>query len=119
MRLLADEGCDFAFVRALRAAGHDVMAILEILPRADDAVIIDLAVREQRVLVTEDKDFDQLVYASARAAGSVILIRFPGDARATLPRAVMDLINEKGEQLLGCFVVVQPGRIRIGRSPGG
>ncbi|MBI3799268.1 MAG: DUF5615 family PIN-like protein [Deltaproteobacteria bacterium] len=119
MRFLADESCDFAVIRVLRNAGHDVTAILEVSPQAEDASIIDLAVRERRVLVTEDKDFGQLVYANARASGGVILIRFPGNARAALPKAVMDLVNEKGEQLIGCFVVVQPGRIRIGRSPGG
>jgi predicted nuclease of predicted toxin-antitoxin system len=116
MRFLADEGCDFAVLRALRAAGHDVMAILEVAPQSEDMVIIDLAVREQRVLLTEDKDFGQLVYASARATSGVILIRFPGNARATLPQTVTALVSAKGEQLLGCFVVVQPGRIRIGRS---
>ena len=82
-------------------------------------MIIDLAVHERRVLLTEDKDFGQLVYANARASGGVIFIRFPGKARATLPKTVVDLVSEKGEQLIGCFVVVQPGRIRIGRNPGG
>ncbi|MBI3080243.1 MAG: DUF5615 family PIN-like protein, partial [candidate division NC10 bacterium] len=33
MRFLADESCDFAVVRALRAAGHDVVAIAEVTPR--------------------------------------------------------------------------------------
>jgi predicted nuclease of predicted toxin-antitoxin system len=117
MRFVADEGCDFAVVRALRDAGHDVTAILEIAPRAEDTAIIDLAVREHRILLTEDKDFGELVYANARAASGVIFIRFPGNVRATLPTAVTALINEKGEQLFGCFVVVQPGRIRIGRNP--
>ncbi len=63
MRFLADENCDFAVVRALRAAGHDVVAIVEISPRAEDNVVIDLAMREGRILLTEDKDFGQLVYA--------------------------------------------------------
>lgn len=117
MRFVADEGCDFAVVRALRAAGHDVTAILEIAPRAEDPMIIDLAVREQRILLTEDKDFGELVYANARDASGVILIRFPGDVRSTLPTAITTLVNEKGEQLFGSFVVVQPGRIRIGRTP--
>jgi len=36
MRFLADESCDFGVVRALRAAGHDVVAVAEISPRVDD-----------------------------------------------------------------------------------
>jgi hypothetical protein len=33
MRFLADESCDFAVVRALRAAGHDVLAVAETCTR--------------------------------------------------------------------------------------
>ncbi len=45
MRFLADESCDFAVVRALRAAGHDVAVIAEISPRATDEFVMDLAIR--------------------------------------------------------------------------
>jgi predicted nuclease of predicted toxin-antitoxin system len=57
MHFLADESCDFAVVRALRSDGHDVVAMAEISPRAEDAFVIALAKREERVLLTEDKDF--------------------------------------------------------------
>jgi predicted nuclease of predicted toxin-antitoxin system len=78
MRFLADESCDFAVVRALRAAGHDVAAVAEISPRADDEIVTDQAVREERLPVTEDKDFGQLVYADKRASGGVLFPRVPG-----------------------------------------
>ena len=86
MRFLADESADFAAVRALRAAGHDVAAAAEIAPRADDADVIDLSVAEKRILLTEDKDFGQLVYAHGKKTVGVVLIRYPTQARATLPR---------------------------------
>jgi len=119
MRFLADESCDFAVVRALRAAGYDVVAVAEVSPRAEDEAIIDLAVREGRILLTEDKDFGQLVYANLQATGGVLFLRFPATVRANLPNAVPELVRRRGEQLIGRFIVVQPGRVRIGRSPGG
>lgn len=61
MRFLADESCDFAVVRALRASGHDVTAVADVKPRADDETVIRLALEESRVLLTEDKDFGILV----------------------------------------------------------
>lgn len=57
LRFLADEGCDFAVVRALRANGCDVTAISEIMTRSIDQQLIEQAYREQRVLLTEDKDW--------------------------------------------------------------
>ena len=119
MRFLADESCDFAVVRALRAVGHDVVAIAEVTPRAEDDAVIDLAVREDRLLLTEDRDFGRLVYAKGRSTAGVLFLRFPASARAALPKVVVNLVRRRGERLTGRFVVVQPGRIRIGRSPSG
>ena len=117
MRFLADESCDFAVVRALRTAGHDVTAIVEISPRAEDEFVLDRALHEKRILITEDKDFGQLVYANKQASDGVIFIRFPAKLRRSLPQTVVQLVNRRGDALIGCFVVVQPGRIRIGKNP--
>jgi Domain of unknown function (DUF5615) len=118
VRFLADESCDFVVVRALRVAGHDVAAIAEISPRATDEVVLELAIRESRILLTEDKDFGQLLHANKAAAGGVFLLRFPARARADLPGAVLKLVAERGEGLSGHFVVLQPGRVRISRPAG-
>ena len=117
MRLLADESCDFRVVRALRAAGHDVAAVVEFAPGTDDIDLIDIAVREQRIFITEDRDFGQLVYATTKVTHGVILMRYPSTRRANLPAILAELVARYGEQLSGCFVVVEPGRIRIGGTP--
>jgi len=117
MRLLADESCDFRVVRALRAAGHDVMAVLEVAPGADDGVVIELAVREDRIFITEDRDFGQLVYAAAKPTPGVILVRFPSIARAGLPAMLVEIVAQHGEKLGRGFAVIQPGRVRFGIIP--
>lgn len=68
LRFLADESCDFAAARALRAEGFDVSAVAETIPGAEDGLVIKRAVREGRVLLTADKDFGQLVYAAGHAS---------------------------------------------------
>jgi len=88
MRFLADESCDFRVVRALRAAGHDVTAVIEVATGAADGAVFQMAEREQIIFVTEDRDFGQLVYAGARPACGVILLRFPSTARTALPAMV-------------------------------
>ena len=117
MRFLADESCDFRVVRALRAAGHDVAAAIETTPGADDSAVIRTSIREQRIVVTEDRDFGRLVYASAMPAHGVILLRYPTSLRAALPSAVVEFVASRGDQLVGRFVVIEPGRARIGGSP--
>jgi predicted nuclease of predicted toxin-antitoxin system len=117
MRFLADENCDFTVVRALRAAGHDVLCVSEITPRAEDSEVIKLADDEKRILLTEDKDFGQLVYSHGQKTLGVIFLRFSTSARRQISRDVVNLVKQQGEKLAGCFITVQPGRIRISHAP--
>ena len=116
-RFLADESCDFNLVRILREAGHDVLAVCEISPRAEDLEVIERAVREDRVLLTEDKDFGQLVFAYGKDVRGVVFFRYPVSARQKICEEVIRLVKQHGKKLSGCFVVVEPGRVRIGRTP--
>lgn len=116
-RFLADESCDFAAVRALRDAAFDVIAVVEHSPGATDEQVIALSVKEQRVLLTEDRDFGQLVFAANRESSGVILVRFPASARGTLGARVVDTVRRDEDRLVGAFVVIQPHRTRIRRLP--
>lgn len=113
LRFLADESCDFTVVRALRAEGFDVLAVGEYMQRSVDSELIEQAHRETRILLTEDKDFGWLVFASHSVSAGVILIRFPGNTRATLARSVLQLVREYATDLSNAFVVVQPGQVRF------
>jgi predicted nuclease of predicted toxin-antitoxin system len=117
MHFLADENCDFTVVQALRAAGHGVLCASEITPRAEDSEVIKLADDEKRILLKEDKDFSQLVYSHGQKTLGVIFLRFPTSARRQISRAVVKLVKQQGEKLAGCFITVQPGRIRISHVP--
>jgi len=117
LRFLADESCDFAIVRALRAAGYDVAAVSEMRRRSVDDEVIAQASHEGRILLTEDKDFGWLVFVSQADSAGVILVRFPGNARRTLARTVLQVVREQGDRLLGAFAVIEPGYIRISHKP--
>jgi predicted nuclease of predicted toxin-antitoxin system len=115
LRFLADESCDFGIVRALREKGFDVVALSEIARHTVDSEVIAQASLENRILLTEDKDFGQLVFASRADSAGVILIRFPGNARKTLQETVVRLILERGDEIRNAFVVLQPSHIRVSR----
>jgi len=66
LRFLADESCDFAAVRALRAAGHDVLTVSQFQQRSVSEELMALALSDERILITEDKDFGTLTFASQR-----------------------------------------------------
>ena len=117
MRFLADESCDAAAVRALRAAGHDVTAVADHLRGAADDRVLGLALRQGRVLVTEDTDFGELVFRRGNRSIGVILLRFPARARADLAGSVVALVDAVGDRLVGAFAVLEPGRARLRPMP--
>jgi predicted nuclease of predicted toxin-antitoxin system len=87
------------------------------MPGAADSDLIALAAREHLLLITEDKDFGWLVFASHAQSAGVILIRFPGNAREILVETIDKLIRGEAEKLADSFTVVQPGQVRISRRP--
>jgi predicted nuclease of predicted toxin-antitoxin system len=113
LRFLADESCDFGVVKALRAEGYDVLALTEITSRSVDTEVIAQAYQEKRILLTEDKDFGQLVFASQADTAGVILIRYPGNARRSLQKVVVKLVREQGNDIRNAFIVMQPGHVRV------
>ena len=115
MRLIADESCDFGIVRGLRAIGYDVLSIAETCAGSSDEQVIELAQSQRRLLITEDKDFGQLVFAAAKENSGVILIRYPALTRSALIPAVATLLTDQAETLYRAFVVMEPGRVRLNR----
>ncbi|MEO6638906.1 MAG: DUF5615 family PIN-like protein, partial [Ginsengibacter sp.] len=78
MNLLADEGVDKPIVDLLRNSGFDVVYILETNPGVDDEFILAMANDDNRILLTQDKDFGELVFRLKYAHFGVILIRLEG-----------------------------------------
>ena len=75
MRFLADECVDERIVHRLRAAGYDVVSARAQLRGADDAAILNAARADRRILITEDKDFGELLVRHGRSVTGVILVR--------------------------------------------
>jgi predicted nuclease of predicted toxin-antitoxin system len=100
-------------VAGLRAAGHDLLYIREVAVGADDGTVLQMATNESRILITEDKDFGELVVRLRLPAIGILLIRMePADSSAKLAR-LLDVIRSHGDRLAGAFVVVDETKVRI------
>jgi predicted nuclease of predicted toxin-antitoxin system len=113
MRFLADESCDARVVDALRSAGHGVDAVADSMRGATDAAVLATALLGGHVLITEDEDFGEMVFAARAPAFGVLLLRYPSSARSSLPAAVLDAVTTRGAELPGSFVVVEPAGLRV------
>ena len=115
MKFLADEGVDGQIVSRLREDGHDVLYVAENIAGTTDEEILELANRDERILMTRDKDFGELVYREKRAHSGIILNRLYELSSGRKAEIVSKVIQDFGEELIGSFTIIQPGRIRMKR----
>ncbi len=115
MRFLANENFPGAAVVALAAAGHDIVWVRIAAPGASDPEVLAWAVREQRVLLTFDKDFGELAGSSALpSVCGVVLFRIPVPKPGDVGQRLAELIAGR-DDWAGHFSVIQPGRVRMRR----
>jgi len=95
----------------LDAQGYDVKWITEIDARMPDEEIIDLALREGRLILTVDKDFGELIFNKGRSSHGVI--RLEDAPPSTQIQYMEELLIKHLDELEKHFIVAQNGRVRI------
>lgn len=89
------------------------------MSRATDREILEYAVQDQRIVLTSDTDFGELLAMSNAALTSVVLLRRQGDRRAAqIAALVLANLEAVSEDLVaGAIVVLEADRVRVRRLP--
>ncbi|MFI5201696.1 MAG: DUF5615 family PIN-like protein [Candidatus Kapaibacterium sp.] len=113
MKIVADENVDRRIIERLRAEGHSVSAIVEEMQSSPDPGVLAFSLESKSLLITEDKDFGELVFHKKQAQFGTLLVRLEGVPRKKRIDLVCDLIAERGDELINAFSVLTPYSIRI------
>jgi predicted nuclease of predicted toxin-antitoxin system len=81
-------------------------------PGAADDAVLDLANRDNRLLVTNDKDFGELVFLNDRSTAGIVLVRVGAERTASKLAAIRRLLRTDLARLSGHFTVLGESRIR-------
>lgn len=119
MKLLLDQGLPRGAAGQLRELGTDAVHTGEIgYATAEDAAIVECARSDNRIVVTLDADFHNLLALSGASGPSVIRIRIEGLKADAVTRLLQKILAEWTEELeTGALLTVQPGRIRLRHLP--
>ena len=119
MRFLADMGVSQQVVEWLRTNGHDAVHLRdEGLQRLPNGEIFLKAGREQRIVLTFDLDFGEIVAASGGQIVSVILFRLRNTRTAFVIQRLEDvLIHSSANLTQGAIEIVEDGRHRVRSLP--
>ncbi|MEA1964042.1 MAG: DUF5615 family PIN-like protein [Candidatus Aerophobetes bacterium] len=113
MKFLADESVEKAVVDWLRDQKFDVAHIIEKVPSISDEEVIKLANSENRILITNDKDFGELIFHQGKIAPGILLIRATNEQSSNKVELVGKVLKMVKNKLEGHFVVVSEVGIRI------
>ncbi len=113
MKILADENISRLLVDRLRQEGHEVLYIMEMARGSKDTTVLELASQSGALLVTDDKDFGELVFHQHLDASGVLLVRLATVEPSQAIEVVVQVIEEYGDRLLQAFTVIMPRGIRI------
>ena len=113
MKLVADENIDVCVIKRLRADGHKIVAIAEIMVGASDTKVLNIAFRGKSLLLTFDKDFGELIFRQGKASAGVLLIRLPQFTPDHQADVISTFLEEHGNKIIGHFAVLSAAGLRI------
>jgi len=111
--LVADENFDYSTVKALRSNGFSVIAIAETFPSIDDTQVLQIAVDKNALLLTEDKDFGELVHRLRMPHCGILLVRIARLDNTEKSKRVCEVIETRGAELFNCFSVLTNDQLRV------
>jgi len=113
MKFLIDESVEKPIVDWLRDQKYDVMYIAESSSGVTDEEVIKITNSESRIIITNDKDFGELIFRQGRIAQGILLIRAVNEESSNKLRLIKEVLKKVKNKLRENFIVVNEAGIRI------
>jgi predicted nuclease of predicted toxin-antitoxin system len=105
MKLLIDVNVGGSVTEWLINSGHDVVEVRDIDCKMTDKTILDRAVKENRIIITTDNDFEKMIWQQQKAHRGVLrLENLPRSERMEL---IKDVFIHHEKDLLSGYIVIE------------
>lgn len=111
--MIADESVNKNLIIALREAGYKVLSIAEENAGMSDVNIVKQSLLPPRIIISEDKDFGELVYHHKVSVIGIIFLRYRPHEYEFIEERLFTFIAEHINHLHGKFVVITYNKTRI------
>jgi len=111
IKFLIDVGVGKKVEDFLNNEGFNVKAIKDINPRISDKEVLNLAVIENRMIITMDKDFGELVYKSKLAHNGILVLRVEDANIADKIKTVSGIISNYLDEIKDSFCIFYKGKL--------
>lgn len=110
--ILADENIDYRIIESIKSVGIDVQSVYDNARGISDEQVIELAQNPPRIILTEDKDFGEWVFAHKVEEISVVFLRYRFDETSKMIDILKNLLQYRLEDLMGHFTTITTKKIR-------
>ncbi|OGU13457.1 MAG: hypothetical protein A2X61_00525 [Ignavibacteria bacterium GWB2_35_12] len=111
--IIADENIDRNIINELRKLHPDILSIGESYPGISDEEIINLPITSNKIIVTEDKDFGEWVFAHQKKNISVVFLRYHHKDKSEIISILKSLFLKNLDELEGKFITITTKKVRI------
>lgn len=113
VKFLIDENVEFSIVKLLRDKRFDIISIAEDFKSSEDTKILQVAYSQNRIIITNDKDFGYLIFNEKLASNGVILFRFVTENAEIKTNIFGKFLEDHLDFLYGNFITLSENKIRI------
>ena len=113
MRFLIDESTGPAVARWLSTQGHEIFSVYTEARGMTDDAILQKAFDESWILITDDKDFGEMIFRERRQHKGVVLLRLDDERTANKIETLRRLLAVYADRVADHFLVVTEKRIRF------
>jgi predicted nuclease of predicted toxin-antitoxin system len=113
MRFLVDECTGPGVARWLSSKGHHVVSVYDDMRGASDTEILEYAFKNGLILITNDKDFGELVFKHSMKHTGIVLLRLSDQRKENKIDVLEKLLSSHENDLENGFLVVNEKNVRI------
>ena len=110
--IIADENIDERIINAIRKIPINTISVLESYRGISDEDILFLSKELEKIILTEDKDFGEWVFAHKTEGVSVIFLRYNFTETDEIIKILVKVLKDKREKLYNKFTTITVNKIR-------
>jgi len=112
MKFLANENMPMEVITQLKEKGYDLIRVDDVKKGMSDSAVLTLSIKENKILITFDKDFGEKVFRNGKSAKGILLLRFVPKSVDLISKRILSFL-EKSHELENKFIVLEEDRVRI------
>lgn len=113
MKFLADVNVERRVVELFRSQGFEVMWIPDFDCSMTDEELLAIAKSQNRILITNDKDFGELTFRQHKTSAGIILLRIAGEHIDKKLEMIRILLEQHVAKLSNQFTIVSDHKFRF------